>query len=126
MKEKLRTVARWLLGVTYVALGANHFLNPDFYVAIMPPQLPWHLELVWLSGAAEIALGLLALPKATMRLAGWLLVALLVAVFPANIHMALHPEDFDVPAWGAYLRLPFQALFIAWALWATHPPRDAA
>ncbi len=78
----------WLLGLFFVAGGANHFRDPDFYVKIMPPYLPWHLELVYLSGVAEFLLGFLVLIPKCRSLAAWGLIALLIAVFPANIHMA--------------------------------------
>jgi uncharacterized membrane protein len=105
-----------VLGLAFVAAGVNHFAHPDVYVSIMPPYLPWHDELVVLSGVAEVALGLLALPARTAPLAGWGLVALLVAVFPANVHMARHPERYPaIPAWVLDLRLPFQLVFAWWA-----------
>ncbi len=116
-------VRRWGLGLAFVAAGVNHFANPDFYTAIMPPYLPWHAELVALSGAAEIALGVLALPARTAPAAGWGLVALLVAVFPANVHMALHPSDFpQFPQWFLYARLPLQGVLVWWAYRWTRPP----
>jgi len=124
--ENARRFLLGLLSVAYVLAGVNHFVNPDFYVAIMPPYLPWHLPLVWLSGVAEVALGIGVLVPKTRNVAGWGLVALLVAVFPANLHMALHHEDFaDVPLWAVYLRLPLQLLLIAWAWWATRSPTGA-
>jgi uncharacterized membrane protein len=85
----LKLVMLWLLGILFVAAGVNHFVRPDFYVKIMPPYLPWHLELVYLSGVAEIVLGVLVLIPKWRSLAAWGLIALLVAVFPANIHMAV-------------------------------------
>jgi uncharacterized membrane protein len=117
-------VRRWALGLAFAAAGVNHFANPDFYVGIMPPYLPWHAELVFWSGVAEAVLGLLALPARTAPAAGWGLVALLVAVFPANIHMALHPELFPhFPAWLLLARLPLQGVFIWWAYRWTRPER---
>ena len=103
----------WLFGLAFVAAGANHFWNPDPYVAIMPPYLPWPLLLVYLSGAAELLLGaLLLVPRFRFR-AAWGLVALLVAVFPANLHMAFNPELFPtIPPLALWLRLPFQAVLI--------------
>lgn len=119
-------VRRWALGLAFVAAGVNHFANPDFYVRIMPPDLPWHAELVFWSGVAEVVLGLLALPARTAPLAGWGLVALLVAVFPANVHMAVHPERFPrFPAWLLLARLPLQGVFIWWAYRWTRPERPA-
>lgn len=116
-----------LLGLSlfFVIAGANHFVNPDFYVAIMPPYLPAHLELVYLSGVFELAGGVAVLFARVRALAGWGLVLLLLAVFPANLHMALNPELFPtISPTALYARLPFQALFIGWAYWATRP--DAA
>lgn len=116
------------LAFAFVAAGTNHFVNPDFFVAIMPPYLPAHLELVYLSGVVEIAGGIGVLIPALRSLAGWGLVALLVAIFPANLHMALHPELFsDATPFALYSRLPIQILLIGWAYWATRadatPPR---
>ncbi len=121
--ETARRILLGLLAIGFVLAGVNHFVNADFYVAIMPPYLPWHLPLVWLSGIAEVALGIAVLMPRTRSLAGWGLIALLVAVFPANLHMALNPGDFaDVPRWALYLRLPLQLVLIAWAYWATRTP----
>ncbi len=122
-----RSVALLALSIFFVGVGITHFTSPGFFVRIMPPYLPWHLELVHLSGVLEILGGLGVLVPAVRRLAGWGLVALLVAVYPANVHMALHPDDFaDLPAWAIYARLPLQFVFIAWAWWATRPERPAA
>ncbi len=126
----LERVFRWLLAIAMIGAGVNHFLSPDFYVQIMPPYLPWHAELVWLSGVLEIALGALILPPRTRRLAGWGLIALLLAVFPANLHMAMNEVLIDgepaAPAWALWLRLPLQAVLIAWAWAVTRPPRAGA
>ncbi len=116
-----------LMGVFYVAAGVNHFVNPAFYVNIMPPYLPWHEELVFLSGVAEVVLGVAVLVPRTRRLAAWGIIALLVAVFPANVHVAVN----DVPMLGAeqgagplhWVRLALQGVLIAWAWWYTRPPR---
>ena len=86
----------------------------------MPPYLPWHAELVYLSGIAEIMLGALLLPRQFAKLAAWGLIALCIAVFPANLHMALHAELYPaIPLWALWLRLPLQGLLIAWAWWYT-------
>jgi len=120
VSDPLKTSSRYLLGVLFIAAGANHFLNPAFYVAMMPAYLPWHSELVVLSGVAEIALGALLLFRRWAVWAGWGLVALLVAVFPANLNMALHPELYpSISPTVLWLRLPLQAVFIAWAWWYT-------
>ena len=110
------------LAVAFIAAGANHFVNPDFYLLMMPPYLPAHRELVILSGVFEILGGLGVLVPRLRRSAGWGLILLLLAVFPANLHMALNPEIFpELGSFALYARLPFQALFIAWAYWATRP-----
>src|SRR5262245_45547889 len=116
----LRPVMRWLLALLFVLAGVNHFRDPTFYVRIMPPYLPWHLPLVYVSGACEIALGVLLVIPRTSRLAAWGLIALLVAVFPANVHMAMNPQDFPKfsPA-ALYVRLPLQVVLVAWAYWFT-------
>jgi uncharacterized membrane protein len=124
-----KRILLYVMAAFYVAAGVNHFLSPDFYVAIMPPYLPWHLELVYLSGIAEIVCGLGLLFRRTRVLAAWATIALLVAIFPANIHVALH----DVPIGGRgeilgiwnWVRLPFQFVLIAWAWWYTREPGHA-
>lgn len=122
----VRDVAVWLLAAFFIAGGVYHFVKPGFYVAMMPPWLPAHLLLVQVSGVCEILGGVCVLIPATRVVAGWGLIALLVAVFPANLHMALNPAPWlakGVPLWGLYVRLPIQAVFIAWAWWATTTPR---
>jgi len=106
-----------IFALFFIVAGANHFLNPDLYLKIMPPYLPWHYALVLISGAAEVALGVLLLVPRLQQLAAWGSVALLIAVFPANIHMAMHPEMYpDIPVFALWLRLPLQALLVYWAL----------
>lgn len=120
----LRFVLQWLFALLFVLAGLNHFRNPDFYVTIMPPYLPRHRDLVYLSGVAEIVLGVLLVIPRTTVLAAWGLIALLIAVFPANVHMALRAEEYPrfAPAL-IYARLPLQALLLAWAYWYTRPAR---
>ena len=120
----LKIILKYLLCVFFVLAGLNHFINPNFYLKIMPPYLPWHLLLVYLSGFFEVALGgLLLLPTFT-RTAAWGLVALLIAVFPANIHMAVNPQLYpEIHPSVLWLRLPLQAVFIAWAYWYTRSIR---
>ncbi len=115
-----KLVTKWLCGVLFVAAGVNHFVRPDFYVRIVPPYLPWPRELVLVSGVAEVLLGVLLLIPRTTVLAAWGLIALLIAVFPANLHMALHTGQYpEVPARALWLRLPLQGVLIAWAWWYT-------
>ncbi|MDO8678989.1 MAG: DoxX family protein [Acidobacteriota bacterium] len=121
----MRTPSRWLFGLLFILAGLNHFRNPGFYINIMPPYLPWHRELVAISGVAEIALGALLLFRRWSVLAGWGLITLLVAIFPANVHMAMHPELYPSISPAALLwRLPVQGLLIAWAYWYTRQPRS--
>ena len=111
---------RSLFGPFFVFAGLMHFLRPGFYLRIMPPWLPAHPALVNASGVAEIAGGaaLMSSHPGLRRAGGRLSIATLLVVYPANVHMALHPEDFpDVPggARALYARLPVQGIFIAWA-----------
>nr|HEX4317236.1 DoxX family protein [Kofleriaceae bacterium] len=114
----MSTVARWLLTAVMVGAGAMHFLRPEPYLQMMPSALPAPGALVAISGLAEIAGGLGLILPATRRLAAWGLIALFVAVFPANLNMALNDlplGDTVVPTWALWARLPLQALLIAWA-----------
>jgi uncharacterized membrane protein len=117
-----KRIGLFALAIAFVTAGVNHFVNPEFFVAIMPPYLPAHLEIVYVSGVFEIVGGLGVLIPSVRSLAGWGLVLLLVAVFPANFHMAMNPELFsDVSPFALYVRLPMQIAFILWAYWATRP-----
>ncbi len=107
---------RALFALIFLVAGVVHFVRPSGFVAIIPPYLPAPLALVYVSGACEILLGGALLLPRWQRLAAWGLVALLIAVFPANVQMALHPGLH--PAWTPFLRwarLPVQGLLIAWA-----------
>jgi uncharacterized membrane protein len=118
--RKLKLILKYLLCVFFVVAGLNHFINPAFYLKSMPPYLPWHLFLIYLSGVFEVALGVLLLVPALTRVAAWGLIALLIAVFPANIQMALNPRLYpDISPTVLWLRLPLQAVFIAWVYWYT-------
>ena len=116
----IKVILKWLLAFGFVLAGINHFINPDFYLKMMPPYLPAHLFLIYLSGVFEIALGILLLIPKFTRLAACGLVALLIAVFPANIYMAMNAETFpEFSQTALYLRLPLQIILIAWAYWYT-------
>ena len=120
--QKLKPIIRYLLALFFVLAGANHFINPGFYLKIMPPYLPWHLVLVYLSGFLEIALGILLLIPKFTHIAAWGLIALLIAVFPANIHMAVNHELFpEYRAMTLWLRLPLQFVLMALCYWCTLP-----
>jgi uncharacterized membrane protein len=106
-----------LLALLFAAAGTAHFVKPGFYLKIMPPYLPAPEFLVWLSGVFEVGLGLGLLVPGLRRKAGWGLVLLLLAVLPANVHVALHPEIFPgFPAWAGWARLPLQGALIYWVL----------
>lgn len=118
--DRVRTGARWFVTVGMVAIGITHFANPDPFLAIMPPFIPFHLAMVYLSGACEIGLGLGLVPERTRVWASYGLIALYVAVFPANIYMAvagISPTGEPIAPWIAWARLPFQPLLIALAWW---------
>ncbi len=114
-----------LMALFYVYAGVLHFQVPEAYRPMMPPYLPAHLALVYLSGLFEIALGIGVLIPPLRALCAWGLVALLLAVLPANIHIALH----DIPVFGAeqgagalnWVRVALQAVLIVWAWWYTGP-----
>ena len=114
----------FLMAAFYVIAGANHFAQPDVYMPMMPPYLPWHQALISLSGAAEIALGIAVLVPSLRHVAAWGVILLLIVIFPANLHIAL----YNVPLFGRtegfgiwnWVRLPFQAVLMAWAWRYTH------
>jgi uncharacterized membrane protein len=104
------------LSLFYLTAGTLHFLRPRVYEAMMPQGLPAKRELVYASGVAELAGAVGVLHPATRRPAGWWLIATLIAIFPANMQMALNAERYRaIPAPLLWLRLPLQALLIAWA-----------
>ena len=118
------TSSQRALAAFWVAAGLNHFVNPRAYEAIMPDYVPAHKEMVRWSGIAEIVGGLAVIPAATRRpFARWWLIGVLTAVFPANVHMALHPERYSkIPEPALWARLPLQ-LVAAWWVWrATAAP----
>ena len=120
--------SRIALGAFFIAAGALHFVKPDPYESIMPEALPAHRELVYLSGVAEMAGGAGVLADPTRRLAGWWLIATMLAVFPANINMAIEAERFkDIPEPLLWARLPLQAAIVYW-IWrvAVREPTSGA
>ncbi|GAA0679037.1 hypothetical protein ACFQDG_00715 [Natronoarchaeum mannanilyticum] len=132
MKDDLRRLKRpilYLMAPAYVVAGVLHFVVPELYVQIIPPIFPAALALVYLSGLAEIGVGIGLLIPRTQRYAAWATVALLVAIFPANVYMATHgvvieglPGGGDPSAAVRWGRLPLQAVLILLALWYTRPP----
>lgn len=112
----IRPLLKLLLCAFFVVAGASHFIRTDLYLEIMPTYVPQPLLAVYLSGAFEILLGLLILVPRLQRGVAWGMILLLIAVFPANIQMALHPDLYpEIPRWGLYARLPLQGVFILWA-----------
>ncbi len=101
-----------------------HFVRPDVFVKIVPPYLPWHLQLVHLSGICEATLGVLLFVPNFSRLAAWGVIALLIAVFPANIYVYQHQDLLPASPVVHLLRLPLQAVFIVWAYWHTRPKQS--
>ncbi|MDQ3712943.1 MAG: DoxX family membrane protein [Acidobacteriota bacterium] len=123
--RRVKLILKWLLAIAFVLAGINHFLNPPFYLKMIPPVLPAPLFLIHLSGVFQIALGiLLLLPKFT-RFAAWGLIALLIAVFPANVYMASNPQIFsEFSSTALYARLPLQLVLIALMFWFTRKNLD--
>ena len=110
------------LSLFFIYFGIDYFINPEFYLSIMPPAFPLHVEAVYISGFFEILGGISVLIAPLRKIAGWGLVALLICVYPANIYMAITPEAFPEISIGLlYLRLPLQFLFIYWAYSVTRP-----
>lgn len=125
----MKRIFQWLLAALFIVSGILHFVSTDFYLRLMPPYLPAHRELVYLSGAVESGLGVLLLVPRYTRLAAWGLIATLVAIFPANLYAAMTAGTPAAampgePLWQ-WLRLPFQGVFIAWAYWYTRPVADS-
>jgi uncharacterized membrane protein len=113
--------SRRLLAAFFIGAGVNHFVNPGFYEAIVPPPLDGEAKrVVDVSGVAEVLGGVGVLLPFTRRLSGAALVALLIAVFPANLNMLREPEKFKtIPRWALLARLPLQPLMMLWAWRAT-------
>ena len=107
-----------LMAYFYISVGIKHFIDPDWFLQIYPPFLPFGLAAVYISGFFEVLFGAMLLIPKTRYYAGWGLIALLIAVFPANIYLAYtNGAAMDIPAATAWGRLPFQALFIWLAYW---------
>ena len=115
MKTTTRHIWHWLIGILFIATGSNHFINPKPYIAMMPAYLPAPELLVQISGIAEALGGLGVLFRFSRRFAAWGLILLLIAVFPANLYVALYgwPGE-NIPTWLLWARLPFQPLAIWW------------
>lgn len=125
-------ILRYVIGAGFILGGALHFARPKPYLAMMPPWIPLHKEAVAISGVAEIAGGAALFSDRTARFGGWWLIALLVAVFPANVHMAVNPDQIKglgetgIPNWTLWARLPLQplAIWLTWLATKPAPPTD--
>ena len=104
----------------YILAGIYHFVNPKFYLKIIPPYIPWHKAVNYLSGATEIILGVLLFYPPYPTFAAWGIMGLLIAIFPANIyHLTSAKPGKGILIWVLWLRIPLQGLFIWWAWWYT-------
>jgi uncharacterized membrane protein len=123
-----RSISIVILALFFTLAGLNHFISPGIYLPLMPDYLLWHLPLIYLSGLAEMIGGIgICVPK-WRKLAGWWLIAVLVAVFPSNIHMLIHDVPLGgaaVPSWIFWARLPLQGVLMAWIYWACIKARKA-
>lgn len=114
-----------ITGLLFITAGFSQLVRPAAYLDVVPPYLPFPLALIYLTGVLKALGGLGLLVPQTRRPVGWALVILLVAVFPANVHMALHPQQFaDIPQALLIARLPLQLLFIAWVYWLAVKRQD--
>ena len=122
----LKEVSVYLMSFFYINIGIKHFTNPDWLMPIMPPYLPFHIELIYISGVFEIILGLGLIFKATRYWSAWGLILLLIAVYPANIFLAFNAEaqrEMNISHFTAsWIRLPLQFIFIGIAYW--HSKQD--
>jgi len=121
--SKFKPASKYLLAIFMIVAGTMHFLNPEFFLKIVPPYLPLHKELVFISGVFEVLLGILLVVPKTSRMAAWGIVALLIAVFPANLYVYQHQDILPASPVVHLLRLPLQGLFILWAYWHTRPAK---
>lgn len=117
-KYNLKLISIVIMGLFYIFVGVNHFTDPYWFLQIVPPYLPYKIELVYISGFLEIVLGVMLLIPKTRVYASWGLIMLLIAVYPANIYLAqtngAAMNTTPLIAWG---RLPFQFVFIGLAYW---------
>ena len=118
MKSKIKTLSIIIMSLFYIGVGTNHIINPNWFVRIIPPILPFKIAIVYISGIFEIILGSLLIFPKTRYIAGWGLIILLLAVYPANIYVALtNGEAMDITPLIAWGRLPFQFVLIGLAYW---------
>jgi uncharacterized membrane protein len=112
----------YIIGIVFISIGIYHFVNPGFFLRIMPDYIPNHKAMVFWSGVAEVLGGIGILIPFTKTYAAWGLILLLIAVFPANIDMflkAYQKQGWSLYTWLTLLRLPLQFVLIYWVYWAT-------
>ncbi len=119
----LKVISKYILAAFMCTAGILHFVSPEFFLKIMPPYLPMQRELVFISGACELLLGILLWIPRFSKQAAWGVIALLAAVFPANVYLFQHQEILPAPPAVHFLRLPFQAVLMLWAYWHTRPTK---
>ncbi|QDU80486.1 hypothetical protein Pla110_22160 [Polystyrenella longa] len=117
--RQVKSISKFILAIFMIVAGTMHFVNPEFFLKIVPPYLPLHKELVLISGVCEILLGVMLLIPQTSHLAEWGIIVLLIAVFPANIYLYQNQEILPASPLIHLLRLPLQGVFILWAYWHT-------
>ncbi len=125
--NRRKEILRAILSASIIVVGITHFLKPEQYARIVPPQLHYPFELVYISGFFEILGGIGLLIPFVSIAAAWGLIALFIAVFPANINMAINSIPIEGIPHHPFLywaRLPFQAVLITWAWWYTKKPKD--
>lgn len=117
---ELKTISLYTMGAFFITAGIGHFVATKFFLRIMPPYIPWHKPVVYLSGLVEIGLGVLLFIPEFTGWAAWGIIALLIAVFPANLyHYTSGGAGMRIPGWALMLRLPLQVVLIGWAYWHT-------
>lgn len=119
-----KSVSKYVLAIFMIGAGTMHFVNPDYFLKIVPPYLPLHEEIVLVSGICEFLLGVLLLFPRCSSMAAWGIMALLIAVFPANIYVYQHQEILPASPVIHFLRLPLQGVLVLWAFWHTRPAEE--
>jgi uncharacterized membrane protein len=125
-RRPIKSALRYVMAAFYIYAGVSHFTRPEFFLSLMPPYFPLHTELVYLSGVAEIVLGVLVAIPRTAMFAGWGIIAMLITFLPVHVHMLVNNHLYpEAPTWALVARFPLQAIFILWAYWYTtdRPPR---
>jgi len=124
--KRIKPISKYLLAIFMIVAGTMHFVNPAFFLKIVPPYLPFHKELVLVSGVCEILLGVLLLIPKCSHLAAWGIIALLIAVFPANVYLYQNQDILPASPIIHLMRLPLQGVFILWAYWHTRTTEKKA